>query len=262
VIRNYNTIIEIKNESKVVFTEKYAITVLNAQGDKFSEAVCSYDKLSSINEFNALLYDASGKKIRSAKKRDIRDISATSSESLADDNRVKVHYFNYSNYPYTVEYELKQSTKAFFIFPPWIPVTDEYIGIEQSTLKVIMPAGYDMRYKIYNLPQPGISSGDGTKILDWKLSSFPAVISEPFSLPWQQITPCVLLAPSDASIQGYKGNLKSWNSMSTFLSQLNTGRDQLPENIKTKVHQLINGNLSTQEKIKIYIITCRIIQDI
>src|SRR5436190_3758032 len=86
---------EITNDGKAKFYEKIAYTVLNENGDRWGYFGEGYDKLRSIESFEGTLYDASGKKIKSLKKGDIKDVTGNDGESLADDNRAKWHSFYY-----------------------------------------------------------------------------------------------------------------------------------------------------------------------
>ena len=106
---------------------KYAITVLNEKGDKYAVEVVGYDKLREYKSMEGSLFDAAGKKIRSLKKNDIKDLSATDDISLIDDSRIKVHSFYHRIYPYTVEYETVVQYNGTYFFPSWDPVDNEKI---------------------------------------------------------------------------------------------------------------------------------------
>src|SRR5690349_9990917 len=101
VMRTDELRFEVVHLGKSITKRKYAITILNESGDREAFLYLWYDKLRSINSMDGNLYDAAGKKIRSLKKSEIKDISATDDISLADDNRVKVHSFYHRLYPYT-----------------------------------------------------------------------------------------------------------------------------------------------------------------
>src|SRR5262245_31930450 len=89
---------EISEGNKARFFKKVAYTILDEQGDRWSIHGEGYDKLRSVESFEGSLYDATGKKIRSLKKSEIKDISGSDEASLADDNRVKWHSFFYKIY--------------------------------------------------------------------------------------------------------------------------------------------------------------------
>jgi hypothetical protein len=252
VVRNSITTYEIENEGRFVMNQKYAITILNAAGDKHAAFEIWYDKLSKVREIKGSLYNAFGKKIKSVKKGDINDVSGTSSMNLADDNRVKLHNFNYQVYPYTIEYETSTSFEGLFYFPPWIPVEAEYLSIQHSSLQVIADKSFDLRFKAFNyLNGPVITEAKNEKWYRWELNNFNAIESEVYSVAWYEFTPCVFLAPRNFELQKYKGSMQDWKSLGLFLYKLNEGRQELPAAIKKSVHDLTDTIHDPKEKIRI-----------
>ncbi|MEO6932585.1 MAG: transglutaminase domain-containing protein, partial [Chitinophagaceae bacterium] len=53
------------------------------------------------------------------------------------------------------------------------------------------------------------------------------------------------------AVQGYKGNMATWNDYGKFVYALKAGRDQLPENIKKTVHDLTDGLKDPYEKVNV-----------
>ncbi|HSU28912.1 MAG TPA: DUF3857 domain-containing protein, partial [Chitinophagaceae bacterium] len=93
VTRNEIRRFEINTNNRAVYYWKVAYTILNEQGDQWGTFGAAYDKLSSIESFEGTLYDATGKKLKSLKKGEIRDFNNSSESSFLDDNRVKWHSF-------------------------------------------------------------------------------------------------------------------------------------------------------------------------
>ena len=90
---------EITEGNRAKYYQKFAYTILNEFGDRWASFAKSYDKLHGIEALEGSLYDASGKKIRSLKKSEIRDVTGNDGSDLATDNRVKWHSFFYKIYP-------------------------------------------------------------------------------------------------------------------------------------------------------------------
>lgn len=243
----------IKNEGSAIIKHKYAYTILNVSGNKHSGFSQHYDKLISVSDVTGTLYDASGKKIRSLKKNEVKDFSNTSEISLAEDNRLKVHNFNHTTYPYTVEYEFEEEMKGIFYLPGWSPIFDENVAVEKSILIVETPKDYVLRYKQMNLPTPGplIAEEKNIKTYTWELNNASPVKDEIYTSSWRDITPTVLLAPASFEIQKYSGTMNNWKELGFFMNKLNNNRDQLPPNIKQKVHELTDPLSSTNEKITV-----------
>src|ERR1700704_5915334 len=87
VKRSEEVTFEITEGNKAKYYRRVAYTILNEQGDKWSYFAEGYDKLRSIESFDGTLFDAMGKKLKSLKKSDIKDVSGNDEGSLADDNR-------------------------------------------------------------------------------------------------------------------------------------------------------------------------------
>lgn len=242
----------IRSPSKAVVKHKYAITVLNASGDKFAYYYNSYDKHSSLQEITGYLYDAEGKELKKVKKKDIQDLSEDDEISLMTDNRVKRHSFFYRNYPYTIEYEDEKELDGIFFLPRWQPILSFGLAVEESNYIVEVPENYQLRYKQFNYSnQPIIISNGKKQVLSWKLLQLKSVEPEPFMPELNEVTTSVFIAPSDFEFSGYNGNMSTWQNFGKFVANLNKNRDALPDNVKTEIQLLVNGVTSTEEKVKI-----------
>ena len=143
---------------KAKLYHRYVITVLDENGDRYASFYEYYDRLRSIEGIEGMLYDASGKKIKSLKKNDIEDRSGVSEISLMEDNRLKYHNFYYKGYPYTVEYESEITYNNTYMFPSWEPQEDEHYAVEQSRFTIVCPADFHFHYKAFNYKaEPSVS---------------------------------------------------------------------------------------------------------
>lgn len=251
VVRISSTEIIVKNEGRATINRKMAITILNKAGNDHSSEALHYDKFIDVKSFTGKLYDAQGVVIKSSKKNEIRDISGTSSSNLADDVRYKLHDFNYEVFPFTVEYETSVEINGLFYFPPWYPIRDEHIAVQESFLTVITPATYKLRHKEFNYdggPVIGIVK-DG-KSYSWKVAKLPAIKAESYSVPWHETTTVVFLAPTTFEIADYKGSMDNWKNLGKFIYTLNTGKDKLPESVRAKVHTLTDDLKTPNGKIR------------
>lgn len=244
--------IEIKGPGKAILYNKYAVTILNTGGEEAASLTENYDQFISIQSIDGTLYDANGKKIKSLKKSDVQDLTGSSESSLADDARIKHHNFNCKMYPYTVEYQTEIELKGVFYLPRWLPVEDENYSVEKSKLTVQCPLGYTLRFKAFNYgKEPQKTTLKESQQYEWTVEKLPAIESERYQPEWHEITTAVFLAPSNFEIQQYTGNMSDWQGFGKFIYRLNTGRDQLPANIKQQVHALTDNVPSSREKIKI-----------
>lgn len=243
---------EIIDPGKSKLYHKYVLTILNEKGDKYAMAYEYYDKLREVKSIEGVLYDASGNKIKSLKKSDIKDLSGTSDISLADDNRIKLHGFYHRLYPYTVEYEVEVVYNGSFFFPAWDPVDNEKIAVVQSGLSVVVPADFTFRYKAFNYKgEPEIRNEKSSKIYRWEIKNVEPIELEYAFPSWDYIAPMVYLAPAKFQLEKYTGDMSTWQGLGEFMYTLNAGRDKLPDNIRQTVHQLTDGVSDAKQKISI-----------
>jgi hypothetical protein len=253
VVKRYEVIrFEVVNLNKAKYYEKVAYTILNEKGDKYAHCIEGYDKLQAIESIEGRLFDETGKKIKSLKQSDIQDRSGTSDGTLADDNRIKYHNFYHKIYPYTVEYEVELRYNYTMFYPGWVPIEDENISMEYGKATVVLPEGIDFRYKAFNFKSsPLVTNEKASRIYTWELKNFAAIEIEYASPNWHEIVPVVCMAPVQFQIQGYSGNMSTWQDFGKFVYALKSGRDELPDNIKQTVHTLTDGEKDEKAKIRL-----------
>lgn len=243
---------EISLTNEASLTYKVAYTILNEQGDRWALFQVGYDKLRTVSTFTGTLYDASGKKLKSLKKSDIKDESGMDDVSLADDNRVKWHDFFYKGYPYTVEYEMVMNYKGTMFLPSWTPQEIYNMSVQHSLLQVVCPASNPLHYKtfMYN-PPPVITADKGNKIYQWEVKDLQTKESEFASPAWYKLTPSVFLTTERFTLENYQGSNASWRDFGKFVYDLKANRDALPADVKQKVHDLTAGLKTNMEKITV-----------
>jgi Domain of Unknown Function with PDB structure (DUF3857) len=245
---------EVINKGEAVLKKKYAITVLNENGDEHAVFLAFYDKLHEIKNIEGALYDAMGKELKRLKNKQVIDFTGSDDVSLIDDSRRKFHSFYHKVYPYTVEYEVEEKYNGTLFFPVWVPLEDQLFAVEQSSISVKMPLTYLVRYKSFNYTgQPVSAEEKGAKSFIWEVKAVPAIQNE-YAMPgWLEINTAVIFGPTDFEIQKYAGSMNDWKGFGKFVYSLKQGRDNLPDNIKQAVHQIADTITNTKEKIaKLY----------
>ena len=241
----------ITEKNRAVLYRKVAYTILNEQGEDWGYFSAGYDKLRSIESFEGTLYDAFGKKIKSLKKADIKDVSGADDASLADDNRVKWHSFYYKVYPYTVEYEVEIKYKGTMFSPRWMPQERPVMSVEASNLEVVCPTSNPLRYKMFNYEgEPSVTDDKNNKIYKWTVKNRTGIASEYAAPPWYETTTTVLLATERFMLEDYEGSNASWKDFGKFVYDLKKERDELPANVKQKVHEIADPVSDPKEKVK------------
>lgn len=252
VVRLEDVRFEVVSTNEAIETNHYVITILNENGDDWSRFGDYYDKMREIVSVEGVLYDANGKELKKMKSKNLEDVSGVDDNNLIDDNRVKRHSFFYKGYPYTIEYTEIVRYKNTLFFPPWIPQNDEKISVEHSQFSMICPKEYKFRYRSFNYSgEPTVATDKNDIISSWSAHDLPALLKETNSPYWNELTTCVYFAPTDFQVDDYTGNMASWQDFGKFVYALKQGKDALPDNIKSTVHQLTDGITDVKNKIKV-----------
>ncbi len=250
VKRNEEYILTIKSPAKYTLYEKHVYTILNSSAAKYATYITSYDKFSSINSVSGKLYNSMGKEIKHTKKNDWTDNSAYDGFSLLSDARYKMNEFYSADYPYTVDFEEEDDCNGTQGFPKWMPQSNPWMSVQNSKFTIIAPADYTLRYKQSNYnAEPVITQKGDLKTYTWELKNIPAKKYEEDAPSFSELTPVVFFAPSKFEVQGYSGDMSTWEGYGKFMYQLLKGRDALPEDVKKKVHDLTDNLKDEKEKI-------------
>ena len=250
VVRLEEQTVELYNINKVVVRNHIVMTILNEGGDRHAHWNDYYSRLRSVDHIDGTLYDEHGKKIRSLKKSEIVDQSATSDISLADDYRTKSHNFFHREYPYTVEYEWNTTSIQTMFLPEWWPVPGRSVAVESSIFTVIADKDVDYRAKSGNLSTAAqVEENSKKKITRWQVKNVPALVPEYASPKLHDIAPYVILAPNKFRLGEFEGSMNTWDDFGKFMVKVNAGRDVLPDAIKQKVRSIVQGAADDREKV-------------
>lgn len=240
----------VKSLNKVIVRHKYAITVLDQQGDDYAGYSNSYSSLENLGSIDGNLFDARGMKLKSVKRKEITDMPLSDGFSLMLDDRIKKHNFYHKQYPYTVEYTDEQELKNSYALPFWMPVEDNEYSVQQSRFRVEIPNDQVLRYKQVNFSnQPDILKSQSI-IYTWEINNWKASQYEPYQPPFKELVPLVYVGLENFSLGSYTGNMSTWQNFGKLQNLLNKGRNELPESVKQQVGKLLEGVSNTEDKIE------------
>ncbi len=240
----------VKDIGKAAEKIKEVITILNDKSDAADLRVY-YDQFTKVGKIKAKLYDANGKKIRDIHKDEINDFAAFDGFSIYNDLRLKHVDFTYGSYPYTIEYEYEITHNGLQSYAVWSPQTYK-TSVEKSIFELSLPATMDFRFKAFNLEyQPKIVDKEGQKKYAWQLLQQSVIAKETNAPDTYQPLPVLYTLPNDFEVDGYKGNMETWESFGRFMYQLNHNRDNLSPTMVKKVKSLTADATTNQEKIAI-----------
>ncbi|QCR24443.1 DUF3857 domain-containing protein [Pontibacter sp. SGAir0037] len=252
VIVSEETTFTVNSISSGTTLVKTTITILNDNGKRRAKLYVPYDKLSKVDFIKGTSYDRFGKKIKTLKKSDIVDVSSINDFSLFEDNRVKIADLTHTSYPYVVEYEYQTTSNNMLFYPTWAPQDDDKLAVKDASFKVLMPKGMNLRYQEYNLQEKVKQESTPThEVYVWKVNNLAAVELEPYGPYFSEVIPMVRTAPNDFEVQGYRGNMETWEAYGKWINKLNEGRGVLPEATKKKLQDMVAKAQDPAEKVKI-----------
>jgi len=252
VVRFDKLNINYENYNKVTVTNEFAVTVLKEAGLKYAYHFESYDKKSKIDKFEATLYDASGKKIRELKSKDLKDVSAADGFSMYLDDRVKYYEFTPASYPFTIHYYIKTISSNTLFLPKWIPVGDYDVGVESSSFAFTNSSSYQIRKKEKNFDHWNVERSEISNSWNYSLKNIPPVKDEILSPYLNEIMPVVIFAPTEFELEGRKGRFENWKDFGKwYYDNLLQDKQDLSEQEKQTIRQLVEDVSDPVEKVRI-----------
>lgn len=254
IINQEEKVFTVHSLSKGTTHVKRIVTIYNEHGNDHAKLFVHHDKLNKVDFIKGTSYDANGKKIKSLKNSEIRNVSASTSDNEVLDNRIMIAELTHRVYPYQVEFEYQTTSSNMLFYPTWVPLSNSKTSVAKASFQVMMPKGMKLRYRESNLAEKANQWSTATHdMYSWQVSNLTPVEGELYAPHMLELLPMVRTAPSDFEVQGYKGNMDTWEAYGKWINQLNQGRDALPEATKAKLQAMVAGIEDPVEKInKVY----------
>ncbi|MEQ8473437.1 MAG: DUF3857 domain-containing protein [Marinoscillum sp.] len=220
-----NTYFNIKDIHSSKLRRNYRAVILNSKADNLTDLVLYYSNFREIVDADIKIYSLLGKELDHIKLKDFGDFS-TKGYSVASDSRAKYYKITENRFPYVIEVAYEVSYKGSMFYPAWIPQSSENLSVVEAKLIIEAPVN-SFRHKSSGV-MPKISTSDGRDRYEWSVASLPAFEYETLSYSIEDYAPVVYTAPNDFEMEGYEGNLSSWDSFGLWINQLNANKNTLP----------------------------------
>lgn len=251
VLRQSKETLDVSGVEATSYRQEVAYTIFNQEGFGAAIFYRYYDKLSKLKGIKISYYDAEGRQLKKVKSSEIEDINITSAGSVYDDNRVKYYKPEEYDYPFTVVFEYESVRSSTLQFFPFLPQITEGIAVQKATYQATVPDGYALRYRELNGIDEAVISRDGKQTTyTWSIENEPAIEQEIVGEKASARAKSVLLAPSLFSVEGYQGDMTTWQEFGKWQYQLNQGRDELPADVSQKVKDLVADASDDKEKVR------------
>jgi transglutaminase-like putative cysteine protease len=251
VIRSEQCLFTILKPGVATMKIKTAVTLLNEESSVLRYVTVGYDKFSKVNYLRGMIYDEKGKTIKSLGTLDVFDINAIPGGTFYSDYRMKVLYFPVYRYPYTIEYEYEVSYSSLIDYPQWEFQPFRNVSVEKSGIQFVVPEGMKLRYYGQHLSNnvDSIKIGSFTAYT-WMETNLPAKPLLKSRSIKEYIRPVLFTSPLDFEYGGFKGSLRSWESLGKWTYELNKDRDLLPTEEEQTVRNFASRIKDEKELIK------------
>jgi transglutaminase-like putative cysteine protease len=252
IIRDMETVVNMRASNQVVMTVKKAITVLNRNGESRAELSIYYNSNTAIKSIKGLVYDASGAQISKFSQSKFIDESAISDFSLYEDERVKHFLPSITTYPYTVVYEYEIVFKQNLIVPDWYanPYPDE--AVEKSSYTFICKPEDQIRIQEKNYPGKGTTESTATsKTYHWSVTGLVAFKREPYAPQPDNYRTFIKVSPVQFTYYKSKGSYSDWKELGKWVyNDLLKSRQILSPATVAEVRDLVKTTDSDKEKAR------------
>lgn len=211
VVRLDQIDIVISSQRNMNIKEKRVVTVLNEKGLSSIDAYEHYDKRTSVQNIQAIVFDNFGNEIKKIKRKDFRDQSVTGGGTIFSESRIV--YLDYTPilYPFTIVYESEVETSTTAFIPQWFPLNDYLLSVQKSVLNVNFPNNLGFKKKEANFSSFNIKKTVETETqLSYVIENVTAQKREDYSPAFNLIYPNVKMGLEVFNIEGVDGTAKTW----------------------------------------------------
>lgn len=249
-VLNKQTIIEIEANC-IVKKIKIEIKINNRNGEKYTEIQIPYSKISKISKIEGYIKDNNENTIRRLKNKEIKIRSEISDFSFYEDDLIKEFSLKFNVYPYIISYSYEISEKEFLTIEDWSPVLDLEIPTKAAELQINAPKDYSINFKSQKIQSPKIDTLENKINYKWTANYYNIINNiDDFAPPLNNELPEVIVVPENFKFIS-KGSFSNWVEYGNWNFNLIKGLNELTENEKNKIKNLIKNANGDLEKIKI-----------
>lgn len=251
VILKEEVTITISSQSSYTAKELKVVRVYNEYGLRNIDAIEYYAKSSDIISIEAKIFNAFGKQLKSIKRSDFKDQSVADGFSILTDNRMLFLDYTPTEYPFTIVYQSETQSDNTAFLPSWFPIDDPNESVLNSSLDINYPDGLGFKFKEINLENSPIVKTQSANTIRFSAENLPAIKMEEYAPSFQDIAPHVLFGLEKFSLQGVRGEAKTWKEFGSWMyKNLLTGTDELSPETQEKIKALVGTETDPVKKAK------------
>ena len=239
---------EVKSIDKAYYKVHKVVSILSEAGKDELFFYETTDKFQSLEDVAIQVFDSKGKPVHKYSKSDLT--KQATGEGLVPDG--KVYYINtpVPDFPVTIQIDYEIKYNGQLDYPDYQLQLPEQ-SVEHSVFIAKIPPELDLRFKAKNtLLSPVITGDDKYKVYTWATNNLPALEYEPGSVSYESRYPKILIAPNKFELDGYEGDMSSWQNFGKWYGSLAKNASNLSEETKIFLKNMVKDMVDDKEKIK------------
>ncbi|MBS1733205.1 MAG: DUF3857 domain-containing protein [Bacteroidetes bacterium] len=241
----------IKSKSKASYKVHRLVTVLDESAGEELYFATYADKFHLLEDMSITVYNAFGAEVKKYSKKDMTSFNA--GEGLVSDNKIYVLRIPNNSYPVHVETDYEIRYNGLLHYPEYEVQSIEQ-SVENSTFTATVPADLDIRFKNRNVDiAPAVITDGGKKSYTWAVKNKAALRHEEGSVSYESYCPEVILAPNKFELDGYEGDMSSWEKFGEWYRSLaKDAIDLTPERKQFFLHLVKNAGSQKEKAAIVY----------
>ena len=253
VVRLSQLDINITSQKSMTLQSIQITTILNELGLRSLDLSDNYDKNRKIKTIEATVYDASGKFLKTYKRKDFRDVSVADGVSIFNDNRALYLDYTPITYPFTMVFETEIETSNTAFIQPWSPSDGYLVSTENTSLTINFKAELNLKKKEANFSDKyPVEKKETSTSISYSAKNLVARKREELSPSFVEAFPMVYFALEKFELENVEGNVSNWSDFGKwYYNSLLADTEEIPEATQTKIKQLIGVQKDPVEIAKI-----------
>lgn len=249
VVREERIAFEVKSVGKALLKVHKVVTILNENGKNELQFQAQTYQFRSLESFSMQLFDNKGSLLKKYKRSDLSMHSG--GEDLISDSKLYYLSVHASAYPVSIEVDYELKYTGILQYPGFYLQFPEQ-SVENAMFTAIVPSELDLRFKGKNTNLAPTATDDGKqKTYTWSVKNLPALEDETGSGSYKSKYPNILLSPNKFEMDGYEGDMSSWENYGKWMASLKKNTDNLSEERKKYFQEMVKDARDEREKASI-----------
>lgn len=241
--------LEVKSINKASYRIHQVITVLDEKGRDELVFHFSTDRFISLESVAIQFLDDKGNSIKKFKRSDL--VSFTAGEGLVPDGKAYYLQPPVVSYPVTIVTDCEILFNGILEYPSYHVQQPEQ-SVEHSVFTAIVPADLDFRFKAKNTSlTPQVANDGKVKTYSWTAKNIAALEYEEGGAASRYKYPQIILSPNKFELDGYPGDMSSWENFARWSASLMTKTNNLTEERKQFFRNLVKDATDDHDKARI-----------